>query len=258
MIPMLQRRNEVDNDTLKFQPEDRSMRLIAWNANLNNRPRSLEETASLLAPLEPDVLVLSEVAAPREGNPLSASWIPGGRPGLAVIVAPGLTIHPHPADNDAPPCVGAFSIRGRIAFDLVAVWPVVTTKFPTYDQVLTATVDLFEGVLTSDHAILAGDFNSNTWVTSQRSSHPRLVSRLRSLGLVSVYHHLTGEAHGEEATPTYLHGHDPSKPFHLDYCFVSEAILQGSALEILQGDDWNQASDHYPLVLDAQDEGLTP
>ena len=40
------------------------MRLIAWNANFNNRRRTLEQTAALLAPLHADIYVLSEVPPP--------------------------------------------------------------------------------------------------------------------------------------------------------------------------------------------------
>lgn len=233
-----------------------SVRLVAWNANYNNHPRSLEDSASLVAHLNPDVLVLSETVAPAEANPLGAQWVPGTVPGLAVIAGRDFSIIPHRENDGAPLCAGGFFIHGRVEFDLLAAWPVMTTKFPSYPSVLTAILDRYEEFLRSAKIIMAGDLNSSTRVRGQEKSHPRLVDRLQSLGLSSVYHHLTGEVHGKEATPTFLYRHNPAQPFHIDYCLVPEPLLPSSSLEILTDTRWAELSDHFPLVLDLDDEAL--
>ena len=232
------------------------MRLIAWNANYNNRPRSLEETVALLEPLKPDLLVLSEIAPPSKSNPLSAHWVGGAAPGLAVITLDNFDITPHPANEGAPPLVGGFSVRGRIDFDLLAAWPVKTRDMSTYHQILMSTLDRFSDFLSSGTTILAGDLNSSTRVSGQGVSHPQFVNRAQSMGLVSAYHTLTGESHGEETTATYLHGPKESDRFHIDYCLIPEQLIPNARLEILEGGYWEKLSDHFPLVLDITDDAL--
>ena len=57
------------------------MRLIAWNANFNNRKcRSLDDNVRLLAVFYPDVIVLSETALPPHSPHLSDRLIAIGEP----------------------------------------------------------------------------------------------------------------------------------------------------------------------------------
>ena len=74
------------------------------------------------------------------------------------------------------------------------------------------------------------------------------------LGLVSAYHHLSGEAHGEETRASYYHGKKEAHPFHIDYCFVPEAWVDRlTGVEVGSFADWPQ-SDHRPLTVDIDDE----
>lgn len=234
------------------------MRLVAWNANHNGKRRSFDENLRLLAPLNGDILVLSETAGPPAGHPLGAHWIGPGAPGLAVVAPNGLTLTPHPLNNGAPSLMGAFHVNGRIAFDLLAAWPVQGMRGPTYHQILMAGLDRYADFLRSTRTILVGDLNSSSRVSRQRTTHPRFVQRAESLGLVSAYHVLTGEPHGEETIATYRHSTGPTREFHLDYCFVGQPICGSATLRILNDADWAGRSDHFPLVLDLRDELLGP
>ena len=232
------------------------MRLVAWNTNYNCNRRSLEENVRLLGPLNADLLVLSEAAAPGADNPLGAHWIGDRRPGLAVVAPTGLKLIPHPANADAPTLVGAFTASGRIAFDLLAVWAVKQTGGPSYHDILTAGLERYGGLLRSSRAIMAGDFNSSTYVSGQEFTHPQFVKRAESLGLVSAYHEQTGERHGEETVTTYLHNFEANMGFHIDYCFVAKSLMGSVKLCVLNDAEWAGRSDHYPLVLDVSNKAL--
>lgn len=103
-------------------------------------------------------------------------------------------------------------------------------------------------------AVVIGDFNSNTiWDHLHRRSvtHSRIVQRLDEAGLVSVYHHLTGEAQGKETVATHAFRRDPGNTFHIDYCFATERLLgPGASVTIPPVEDWIKCSDHGPLVVD--------
>jgi len=70
------------------------------------------------------------------------------------------------------------------------------------------------------------------------------------LGLRSLYHELSGEAHGEELVPTYRHHHRAEQPFHIDYCFASDDLRANARLTVLDDDDWWGRSDHCPIVVE--------
>jgi endonuclease/exonuclease/phosphatase family metal-dependent hydrolase len=232
------------------------MRLVAWNTNHNGRRRSLEENVRLLEPLGADILVLSEVARPRPDNPSGAHWCGDGAPGLSVVAPTGLSLTPFPENAGAPPLAAAYRVTGRIAFDLLAVWPVHIRGWRSYHKILMAMLDRFAPLFGSDQLVLAGDLNTNTRVSRQQRSHPLFVEKLTSLGMVSAYHELTGEHHGRESVATYRHGNRKGSRFHIDYCFVPRSLLGDTKLEIRNSEEWSSRSDHDPLVLDIPDHAL--
>ena len=71
--------------------------------------------------------------------------------------------------------------------------------------------------------VAAGNFNSLPGVQGQQRDSQRFLQSMRDeLGLVSAYHHLSGEFPGAETRASYYHQWNESAPFHLDYCFVPE------------------------------------
>ena len=229
------------------------MRLIAWNANYNNRRRSFEADLELLAHLNGDVIVLSETSRPRMEVSGQVVWVGGEAAGLVVAARNGYSVEPSEASMDAPRLSGGFKVDGPLKFSLVAVWPVKRMQGDSYAQILNACLDFHFSLLSGGRVVLAGDLNSNSRVTGQALSHPRFVTRATALGLTSVYHHESGEEHGCETRVTYLHGKTSPRPFCIDYCFVSKAWLDSAALQILDGPAWESLSDHFPLVLDLPD-----
>jgi hypothetical protein len=221
------------------------MRLIAWNANFNNRRRSFDQDLSVLGPLCPDIVVLSETGP---GGPTDSS-VGLTPPHLSVASFNGYTVEPSERNHSAPAYSASFRVAGPVQFTLLACWPVLRTKQDKYSALLDQILSHFRP-LVNGFTILAGDLNSSSAVTGQRRSHPRFVANCEGLRLHSVYHHLAGEEHGRESTFTYVHGKENPSYFHLDYCMVSERLLPAASLSIPQMTEWLALSDHVPLILD--------
>ena len=227
------------------------MRIIAWNANHNNHAkRTYAEASQILFAQGADLIVLSEVALPVEKAPGRIDYVGKYSPGLVVEARNGYTIASCNPTGPIPPLFGSYRVSGPLTFNLVAAWPVDYDKSFSYSRLLESALDAFGNVLQADRAMLVGDLNSTTRVTKQAKTHPAFVKRARSLKLESLYHHQEKEEHGQEAAPTYRHGGRGKGRFHIDYCFLSPALLVSAKFKILDSADWEALSDHFPLVID--------
>lgn len=231
------------------------MRIIAWNANYNRHRRSFEADSAYLHAEEADIIVVSETARPAIESSKHLAWLgtPTGS-GLAVMARHGWTISAHADQANGPALFGAFYVQGPLSFHLLAVWPVkdYIQPGPSYSQALAASLSVFEDFLKAERTVMIGDFNSNPKVSGQRVAHSKFVRRAAALGLASLYHHQTGSDHGQETVPTYRHNYSDENTFHLDYCFLSEALLGSASLRVLSGSSWRERSDHFPILVDCQ------
>ena len=114
----------------------------------------------------------------------------------------------------------------------------------------------FGSFLNSGPVIIAGDLNTSPRVQDQKVTHGIFVEAARRLGLVSVYHEQSGEAHGKETHDTYRHNSITPGSFHLDYCFVSLELAAAATVSILGSAEWCKRSDHSPVVLDIPDRAF--
>jgi len=221
------------------------MRLVGWNANYNNHRRTFEENVALLEQFNADVLVICETAPPQRGD--RAVFV-GDTPGLAVAARDGIELRPHSMNDGALPLFAGFRVAGPLAFDLLATWPVSRKGMPSYHDVLMASLERYSDLWAAGRAVMLGDFNSSTKVSSQKRSHPRFVQAALARGLVSAYHEQAGEPHGGESVPTYLHGNGAE--FHLDYGLVSLSLVGSVRFRIADEPRWFEISDHRPIILD--------
>jgi endonuclease/exonuclease/phosphatase family metal-dependent hydrolase len=76
------------------------------------------------------------------------------------------------------------------------------------------------------------------------------VAELAEIGLQSLYHRVKNEVQGSESIPTFYLQRNLSKPYHIDYAFVPEDLIEGSDIEVGRSSDWLSVSDHMPLILD--------
>jgi hypothetical protein len=155
--------------------------------------------------------------------------------------------------------------------NVLGVWAHVKEKQERYVRITHQAIDYYRAFLEEGLSVAIGDFNSNTmWdLAHAGSSHSALVEKLEQLQMRSVYHVQTQQQQGRETVSTfYLYRH-PDKGYHIDYAFVSQSLLEQTALTIPDPSQWLQRSDHLPLLLDihlgpsvqesrAQDRGEDP
>ena len=123
--------------------------------------------------------------------------------------------------------------------------------------------------------IMCGDFNSSSVFDKKHKAkdnrgkpkdHTHLNEKLNSVGLYSVYHRKSSENSGEESRYTFFQARHLNVPFHLDYFYANEKIIEKTELlhfwkrklddnlpnkfKILDKWDWISLSDHLPIVFE--------
>jgi exodeoxyribonuclease-3 len=240
------------------------MRIIAWNCNM-----ALHRKCDALLALRPDIAVVCECAAPDrfrargnatwlEGNPV---WV-GQNPnkGLAVFAFNGYAVHLAEPYYPTLRYIAPVHISGPTEVNLLAVWAQnasggITRKLQPGP--LRRALTKYRGFLSERPAVVAGDLNSNViWdKPGWRSNHMTKVGLLERLGLVSAYHAIRAEVHGQETVPTlYWRNRTKDGPtYHIDYVFVPDRwIDRVTHLSVGTFEDWCGAglSDHVPIVVD--------
>jgi exodeoxyribonuclease-3 len=241
------------------------MRIVAWNCNM-----ALERKAEVLLELRPDIAIISECAEPErlrlrsksawlEGEPV---WV-GRNPhkGLAVLAFNGYAARLADPYHATLRYIAPVHVTGPTTCNLLAVWAQnASTGGIRKHQLgpLRRALTRYKGFLGERPAIVAGDLNSNTiWdKPGWRINHATKVRILKErFGLVSAYHAIRGEAHGNESEPT-LYWRDRTKDgptYHIDYVFLPLPwISQVRELTVGGFEPWCGAglSDHVPVVVD--------
>lgn len=229
------------------------MRLATWNCNQAFRRKQHQ-----FLDLDPDIAIVQECENPAERGDWSAftDWRWTGdssHKGLSVFVRDGISI------------VGTNEIAKADHFlhvetdsvDILAVWAMNNRENPRqrYIGQVQAVLENYPA-LVDENTIVAGDFNWNVmWDESPKGplcgdfTDTREV--LNERGLHSGYHAVRGEMFGEERDPTFYMHKKEERPYHIDYDFVPRQ-LTGSGTEVTVGryDEWINASDHMPLLID--------
>ncbi|HSH99805.1 MAG TPA: hypothetical protein VLA02_04315 [Reyranella sp.] len=240
------------------------MRIVAWNCNM-----ALDRKVEGLLALKPDIAVISECAEPTRLRARGADrWIEsepvwvGHNPhkGLAVFAFNGyaarLCEHYHPSLRYIAPV----HVAGAASFNLMAVWAQNASGGVMRKHQLgplRRALVRYRDFMRDGTVLLAGDLNSNTiWdKPGWRINHSTKVRLLdERFGLVSAWHALRGERHGEESVPT-LYWRDRTKDgptYHIDYVFLPSRLVERTKVEIGRFETWCGAglSDHAPVVVD--------
>jgi exodeoxyribonuclease III len=144
--------------------------------------------------------------------------------------------------------------NGAIAYTLFAICAInTTTPKEKYIEQVWKAIHYYTSLLTNKNVILAGDFNSNAiWDrTSSIGNHSDVVAKLASYNIHSAYHVFFQQAQGQEMHPTFFHYRKKEKPFHLDYCFLSNNLLNKiKSVHIGDYKTWTAFSDHSPIIID--------
>jgi exodeoxyribonuclease-3 len=116
-------------------------------------------------------------------------------------------------------------------------------------------LQMHKAKLSQLNTLICADLNSNTiWDEWDRLwNHSDVVDELSVLGLKSVYHTIRKEAQGKETQPTFYLHRNLAKPFHIDYVFASQDLLNSCSLEATESSFWLSYSDHLPMIVTIDD-----
>ena len=207
------------------------MKIISYNIN-DSYPWKVERIMKMQA----DVLVVPEITCPEETHlpdgyemewkGISYFYQHPRWKGLGIIWKKDHAVVPdwyNPELNYAIPLL----TEGIL---ILAIWPTKKTKVKdnkTYPQIAQEIIHEYALHFAEQPTIVIGDFNC---YVNQYDSTPeygdilRVDAILRSHGLRSIYHEITGEKFGEETTPTYFHNFNADKPFFLDYAYTNLSV----------------------------------
>src|SRR5437899_2078635 len=185
------------------------MKIVTWNCQ-----QAFARKAVRIFSSSPDIAVIQECSE-RSAEMLAADgyagrWIGDNRnKGVAVFCRKGWRLRSMVRVSDGlPRWVVPFAVSGRLNFTLIAVWAcaVKGSHRESYvgqiHKALRERPEWFRG----GPVVMAGDFNSNAIFDRKRpdGNHSSMVEELRDrYGLISAYHAVHRQRHGEEATPTF-------------------------------------------------------
>ena len=226
-----------------------SLRLLTWNCHHGLLDARLAEVGEL----SPDVAFVMEWL------PSTSEVLPAGVVGREVRPRKGIALAAVNADYTLtevamPSGVGQAAVAARVAgpvsFTAIGLW----AQTPNYVDDVLQSVAASAELIRSGPTVVMGDFNSGTnlgGTPALTRGHSRIVDALGSLGLVSAYHAFHKVDHGHEPHATYRHQFKASQPWHLDFCFVPTAWASHiSTVEVISGDNWDERSDHRPVIVD--------
>jgi exonuclease III len=223
---------------------------------------AFRKKADLIMIHKPDILVVQECECPEKlifdevtPKPSDILWFGNNQhKGLAILSYGDLKLKVLDVHNKGFHMIVPVSVTGgQFDFNLFAIWA-NNPHDPDgqYVEQVWKAIHHYEDLLSSAKTILIGDFNSNTiWDRTRRAgNHSNVVKYLEEKGIFSAYHLHYKQMQGKEQHPTfYLYRHQ-NKPYHIDYCFVSDDIVKNlQSVEIGDFDEWTKYSDHVPIII---------
>ena len=234
------------------------MRVITWNCNMAFRKKYKQ-----ILPFKPDLLVLQECEhIDKLGEILEAMnyyqiiWHGINlNKGIAVISFNNIEIELASDFNQDFDFVLPLKFKLKHKWiNLFSVWAMPNKTHPSKSYIgqVWAAANYYKATL-SQTSIWIGDFNSNAIWDKQRKdgNHSDLVQLFNDYNILSLYHRQFEIEHGCEQYPTLYLLKKKNRPYHMDYCFLSnELINDKTKVEIGHYEDWIKWSDHMPLIID--------
>lgn len=234
------------------------MRLVTWNCQ-----GAFRKKAKFILEQRPDILVIQECENTDKFlfnsdilNPNDFLW-KGDNEHKGIVVFSFGTYKLRLLDNYNPEIKYILPIlvtSESFEFILLAVWA-NNPKDPDgcYVEQIWKAVNYYEIELLNERLILVGDFNSNKiWDKPKRiGNHSAVVEKLKKNQIFSVYHSYFAQQQGFENHPTFFLQRNMEKPYHIDYCFASNLLLESVRnFEVGSFEKWISYSDHVPLTVD--------
>ena len=237
------------------------MKVITWNCNMAFRKK-----AGHILAHQPDILIVPECEHPDKLKfdsgtlqPTDTIWF-GENKNKGIGIFSYSNFRFRLMRNHDPKLKMIIPIAvtgGYFDFTLYAIWA-NNPNDPDgqYVEQVWKAINHYDMHLKNTSTVLAGDFNSNTiWDRKYRvGNHSTVVKRLEEKGIYSTYHKHHQQEPGKEAHPTFYLYKNQSKPYHLDYCFVTEDLLQKlRSVEVGDHTVWVRYSDHVPVIVTFDD-----
>jgi len=234
------------------------MKIIEWNSQGAFRKKN-EKILSL----NPDILIVSECENEEKlkfgkltPKPSDFFWY-GDSPnkGIGVFSYSDYKFELLKEFNPKFRYIIPLKVTGKnTSFVLFAIWAMDNkeNQEARYIGQIWLAINYYSDFLLNENTILIGDFNSNKiWDYKDRvGNHTDVVNKLKEKRIFSLYHEKMKIEHGNEKHPTFYMYRKLEKPYHIDYCFASELIIEnGFDISIGKGTDWIEFSDHTPITV---------
>lgn len=235
------------------------MRIVAWNCNMRFRDK-----IDVIMDLSAQLAVISECENTeklRESKYFpeicGSIWIgDNSNKGIGIFSFSDIKIEIASWYNSDFKYIIPIHAKSKSdSYLLFAIWACnpPKSKFGYIEQVYQA-INHYSRHIDLTNVLVIGDFNSNTiWDKkhSKHGSHSMVVDFLKQRKIVSSYHTFYKEEHGQETAPTlYMYRHI-NRPYHVDYCFISENLYDKLAkVQIGLTCTYLKHSDHMPITLE--------
>lgn len=230
-------------------------RIATWNCNMAFRKKKYR-----ILNHDPDILVIQECENPEKTGEWSEfsdwQWVGDNEDkGLGVFCRNGIKIDRTIENDSNSRFVLPVETTGSV--DVFGVWAMNDEDEPRrryIGQVYTSLQHYKDFV--DENTVVAGDFNWNVmWDESPKSplhgNFTETVEILNEIGLYSSYHRVVDSEFGEETDPTFFMHKKEKRDYHTDYLFVpSEKSDSITEFYIGSYEDWSDASDHMPLLVE--------
>ena len=233
------------------------MKLISWNCNgaFRNKKYLFDE-------YEHDILVIQECENPSKLKEYESSnnnylWIGNNKnKGLGIFCKNNISLkrlewsdintkYKNEQLESFLPCL----INDEII--IIGVWTKkANSEVFGYIGQFWKYLQLHKDKLIDKKVIIVGDFNSNAiWDKWDRWwNHTNVVDELHEIGIKSLYHIINKEEQGKETKPTFYLQRKLEKPYHIDYIFLSNNLIDDFVeIEIGAIEKWLNYSDHLPI-----------
>lgn len=232
------------------------MRIVSWNCN-----GALRKKFTALDKLNFDICIIQECENPAEAKDAryrdwasNYLWQGGNKnKGLGIFAKSGIKLDLVALEAGRLELFLPCMVNQNIF--LLAVWTRQANS-PTFGYIgqLCKYLQQHKPLFAETKALIIGDLNSNSrWDAWDRWwNHSDVVRELSEIGIKSLYHHQYSEPFGRETKPTFYMYRKREKPYHIDYAFLPEKLLESAEMEIGSPENWLEHSDHMPLIIETK------
>ena len=230
------------------------MRIVTWNCKMKFR----EDSKKILT-LEPDILIIPECENFNLSDQSDSHWIGDNQSkGLGIFTFNGFKIELYKDYSDDYKYILPLVItKEEESYHVMGVWTQKVGEkkknHQNYIRQFQLSLNHYDSFLNHNNVVICGDFNSNLiWKrTGIDQDHQDVLDHLSDKSIYSSYHHFFDEEQGKESRPTYYHYHQEERPFHIDFCFLSQSLINTlQSVEVGKFDDWMDLSDHVPMIIE--------